>query len=156
MNEWRTKYWGSRRDAGESLIEIIMAIALLSGAVITLLYGLLDSFSLASMRNGQATVNSAKRSISERIIALNKTACTDGPTITAAIQALNSSSLGVTVGTPTYESGVLSGTTITWTSCGSQAPTGVLRVTVPYTWHGLSITGTATTNTGSFQVVTGQ
>jgi len=133
-----------------------MAIALLGGSVTVLLLGLLNSFSLASVRNGQAVTQAAQRSISERIIALNLTACSSATTITTAIQTLNSSSLGVAIGTPTYESGVLGGTAVTWTACGSQADTGVLRVTIPLTWHGLTAANTPSTINTSFQVVVGQ
>ena len=156
MRRLRSRLARREGEVGESLIEILMAIALLGASVIILMLGLINSIALASQRNGQATLQSAMRSISERIVALNITACDSTGTITTAIQALNTSSFGVTIGTPSYYSAALSGTSVSdTTQCASGVNTGVLVVKVPLTWYGLSATNSSTQFNSTLTVVSG-
>ncbi len=144
----------ARDERGETLVEIIMAIALLGGAMATLLLGLLATFSLASARNGQALMSQASRTMSERLNALGVTSCASTASITTMLTSLNATSLGVTIGTPTYASGTI-GSPVTWTTCSGSTNTGVLQVSVPLTWKGISPTGSATSTTTTYYVVVG-
>ncbi len=143
-------------DRGETLVEILMSLVLLSGAIATLVAGALDSFSFTSARDTQANLGTAMYSVAQRVQNLNVTSCANTSQIDTALSAEDASLSGVTLGTANYFYGTIASGTNTFTACDAVSDHGVLEVVVPVQWTGINITGRATSGSQTLTVVVGK
>lgn len=154
MYPWRLR--GEDSQSGETLVEVIVALVILAGAVFLLVQGIASVVAMGTARQNQATVTAVARSIAEAVDSVGAnsaiTACnsTNATTLANAVAGVPKPS-NVTVGTVTVAQGTFSSGSLSFSgNCSTTSPpgtdTGVLQVSVTITASGVSANSTAATS----------
>ena len=95
-------------DGGETLIEVLAALILLSGVVLFLVQGVATVVALGTTRQQQANLTSVGRTITEALNAFKTTSCANTAALTTAVAVPASLTTMVKVSAgPTFNTGVL-------------------------------------------------
>jgi hypothetical protein len=113
-------------DDGETLIEVLAALILLSGVVFFLVQGVATVVALGTTRQQQANLTSAARTITEALNAFKTTSCSNTAALTTAVAVSASLTTMVKVSAgPTFKTGMLTSVNTTLNGAVTSGQTSI-------------------------------